>query len=110
MKANLTGAHIAGIIGTGAPVGEVRVSWLDTSRSGDGSERLSNGKIPQILSGSTIASAVMDDPSASRYIGRGDQVSGATFHFAAHSRIRVDGLLEKCELELGDNNAEIHRR
>ena len=105
-QANLTGARIAGITGTGAPVADVQVAWLDTSRSGDGSERLSNGKIPQILSGSAVTTSFSDDPSASRYIGPGDEVSGASFQFAPNARVRVDGLLERCELELG-NNAEI---
>jgi hypothetical protein len=97
--ANLTGARIANVIGTGTPVENVQVAWIDTSARGDGSERLTNGQIPALLSG---IAAKKSRPESERYIGRGDVVRAAKLSFAPGSRIHVDGLCERCHFTLGD--------
>jgi len=93
----LTGARIAHLVGTGNEVANVRVVWIDTSARGDGSERLQNGKIPQLLSGLRSGA----EPSGKRYIGHGDGLRDASLRFAPGTQIEIDGLLERCEIELG---------
>jgi uncharacterized protein YjbI with pentapeptide repeats len=93
----LTGARIAGITGTGTPIRDVAAVWIDTSVRGDGSKRLSNGKIPAILSGHGPAVS-----AGGRHIGRGDVLREAKLEFAAGAEIEIDGLLERCHIKLGD--------
>lgn len=95
----LTGARIAHAIGTGSPIENIQVLWLDTSTRGDGSERLSNGQIPALLSG---IAPITSEPTSNRYIGRGDVIRDANLRFAAGSKVEIHGLLERCEISLGD--------
>jgi uncharacterized protein YjbI with pentapeptide repeats len=97
--ATLTGAKVAGLVGTGMPIRDLRVLWVDTSRSGDRSERLSNGRIPAILTG---IEPKVEVPRHDRYLGRHDVVRDASFRFAAGARVVVDGILERCSVELGE--------
>lgn len=96
--ATLTGAKVAGLVGTGAPMPDVRVLWVDTSRLGDRSERVSNGRIPAILTG---IESQHDLPPKDRYIGPRDVIKDATLSFAADARVLVDGVLERCAIEIG---------
>jgi len=97
--ANMTGARIAHVVGTGTPVENVQVLWADTSSRGDGSERLTNGKIPLLLSGLT---PITSEAQGERYIGPGDVVREASLRFAEGARARIDGRCERCAIHLGD--------
>ena len=70
-KADLTGAKVAGLIGTGSPLADVLVSWLDTSEAGDGTGRITNGEIPGLLT-RPARSGRRDAPASRRYFGQGD--------------------------------------
>ncbi len=97
--ATLTGAKVAGLVGTGVPLRDVRVLWVDTSRLGDRSERLSNGRIPAILTG---IESKLEGPPKDRYIGPRDVMRDATLVFAPGARVFVDGVLERCGIEIGE--------
>jgi uncharacterized protein YjbI with pentapeptide repeats len=100
-KADLTGAKVAGLIGTGRPLGDVLVSWLDTSEAGDGTGRITNGEIPGLLSG-LRAQPGPTAPASRRYFGRGDVLKNATLEFEAGARIEIDSLFENCAINLGE--------
>ena len=100
-KADLTGAKVAGLIGTGRPLGDVLAAWLDISEAGDGTGRISNGEIPGILSG-LRAQAVAIAPAARRYFGHGDVLKNATLDFESGARVEIDSLFENCAINLGD--------
>lgn len=97
--ANLTGARIAHVVGTGTPVENVQVAWIDTSSRGDGSERLTNGKIPALLSGLAPAKS---RPDSERYLGVGDTLRDASLSVAAGARMQIDGVCERCGIHLGE--------
>jgi hypothetical protein len=78
-------------------VRNVRAAWIDRSPLGDLSQRLSNGQIPSILSG--LASS--EKGPTQRYFGVGDVLRDATLSFAAGTHVLIDGVLERCTLELG---------
>ncbi len=105
-RADLTGARIGHALGTGAPVHDVTVRWIDASSRGDGSERLTNGKIPALLSGMTPIGA---EGAVERYFGAGDVLRNASLGFAAGARVRIDGLLEGCTIHLGDDAELVDR-
>ena len=103
-KADFTGAKVAGLIGTGGPLGDVLVAWLDTSEAGDGTGRITNGEIPGLLSGlrKQVAAAPATAATSRRYFGRGDVLKNATLDFEAGARIEIDSLFENCAINVGD--------
>jgi uncharacterized protein YjbI with pentapeptide repeats len=101
-KADFTGAKVAGIIGTGTPLGDVLVAWLDTSEAGDGTGRITNGEIPGLLSGLRRQAVAAPAPASRRYFGRGDVLKNATLDFEAGARVEIDSLFENCAINVGD--------
>lgn len=97
----LTGAKAAGLIGTGAPLGVVDVTWLDLSPAGDGSGRVENGVIPSILSRGALAMPRTDEVRR-RYFGHGDVLRNATLQFDAGARVEIDSLFQNCTINLGE--------
>jgi uncharacterized protein YjbI with pentapeptide repeats len=100
-KADFSGAKVAGLIGTGAPLGDVTASWVDTSEAGDGTGRISNGEIPALLTG-LRAVVVATAPASRRYFGHGDVLKNATLDFEAGARVEIDSLFENCAINLGE--------
>jgi hypothetical protein len=80
-------------------VSGVVVQWIDASSRGDGSERLTNGQIPALLSG---VEPIAAENGSARYLGEGDVLRNALLKFAPGARVRIDGLLVGCTIELGD--------
>jgi uncharacterized protein YjbI with pentapeptide repeats len=102
VKVKLTGAKAAGIIGTGAPLGdEVDVTWLDLSPTGDGTQRVENGVIPALLTGMRVLVPV-DETARRRYFGRGDILRNATLSFDSSARVEIDSLFQNCTIQLGE--------
>jgi uncharacterized protein YjbI with pentapeptide repeats len=99
-KADFTGAKVAGLIGTGKPLGEVLVAWLDTSDAGDGTGRITNGEIPGLLSG--LRRQAPPVAPSRRYFGHGDVLKNATLDFEAGARVEIDSLFENCAINVGD--------
>jgi uncharacterized protein YjbI with pentapeptide repeats len=97
-----TGAKVLGLIGTGQPVRKVRASWVDVSPDGDESERAENGHFGALLSGTPTVVVPQVNRGETRYIGIGDRLAKAELSFAAHSRVEIEGLLEDCDIRLGD--------
>jgi hypothetical protein len=99
---DFTGAKVVGLIGTGQPVRKVRASWVDVSPHGDQSERATNGHIGALLAGTPTVVMPAVNRGDTRYIGIGDRLSRAELAFAPNSRVEIEGLLEDCEIKLGE--------
>jgi uncharacterized protein YjbI with pentapeptide repeats len=98
----LTGASVVGLVGTGAPLGQVLADWVDASADGDGSEPISNGQIRSLLGGKPrIELQDTEIAGLRRYFGVGDGLKGAELRFAAGALVEVDAVLERCLIELG---------
>ena len=100
--AQLTGARIAGMIGTGNELGHLEVEWVDNSRDGDGSAKLTDGEIPALLAGREAKPTKTQVAPNTRYFGRGDVMRGATLQFESSVRVEADSVFEDCTLELGE--------
>jgi len=98
--ARLTGAKIGGMVGTGMPVEEVEAAWLDTSLAGDGSQRVSNGEIPDLL---FHGSAQRGASTRKRYFGAGDVIRNATLEFAEDAKVEIESRFEHCSIRIGRN-------
>ena len=89
------------MIGTGAPLVDVMVAWLDTSTAGDGTGRITNGEIPLLLTG-LRPTEERTAPASRRYFGRGDALRNATLDFEPGARVEIDSLFENCIINLGE--------
>jgi hypothetical protein len=96
----LTGAKVAGLVGTGVPLGAIDVSWLDLSPAGDGTQRVENGVIPSVLMVGAVAPAP-SDATRRRYFGRGDVLRNATLQFDAGAQVEIDSLFQHCTINVG---------
>ena len=100
--AKLTGAKIGGMVGTGIVVEEVEAQWIDTSLSGDGSQRVTNGEIPRLLS--TGSSSQRASAGARKhYFGPGDVIRDAVIEFADGARVEIESRFERCSITIGPN-------
>jgi hypothetical protein len=96
----LTGAKVAGLIGTGAALDPgLEAAFLDPSPEGDGAARLNAGEIPFLLSG--FVAGEIGGGKNRRYFGRGDILRDATLAFDGGARVEVDSLFENCLITLG---------
>ena len=97
--AHLTGAKVAGLVGTGQPLGSIEVTWLDLSPAGDGTQRVENGVIPSVLTVGAVQLAVED--TRRRYFGRGDVLRNATLQFDSSAKVEIDSLFQNCTINVG---------
>src|SRR4029078_8757956 len=88
--AKLTGAKVAGLTGTGAPLGEVQAGWVGTIAGGDGTGRVSNGEISSLLSGLGASVGATAPAGPRRYFGHGDVLRNATPDFPPGARLQSD--------------------
>ncbi|HEU4729147.1 MAG TPA: hypothetical protein VFT22_14680, partial [Kofleriaceae bacterium] len=98
--AHLTGAKVAGLVGTGMPLGAIEVGWLDLSPAGDGTQRIENGVIPSVLTTGAITFSVAEE-TRRRYFGRGDVLRNATLQFDGGAQVEIDSLFQNCTINVG---------
>jgi len=100
----MTGAKVAGLVGTGAPLDGVEVLWVDMSPAGDGSQRVENGVISSALTGIATRPIVN---VRDRYFGRGDVLRDARLHFDSGAKVEIDSLFQNCTIQIGDDTEVI---
>jgi uncharacterized protein YjbI with pentapeptide repeats len=97
-ETKVTGARIAGIVGTGAPVGAVNAEWVDASHENDGpSKRVTGNDVIALLSGAATAVG-----GSKRFFGKGDVLRNAALEFDAGASVEVESLFEGCTITLND--------
>src|SRR5262249_52754164 len=101
--ATLTGAKVAGIAAAGAVFVGLVAEWVDDSREGDGSKRVSGGDVLALLTGPAPAAPppppVRGD--AVRYFGQGDVLRNATLEFGEGIKVQIESRFEHCSIGLG---------
>jgi uncharacterized protein YjbI with pentapeptide repeats len=96
---SLTGAKIHRADFADATFSDVRADFLDRSRDGDDSERITFAAFLQSLQHP-------DEPAPNagrRYIGATDVLKNAEFDFGDGAEVQVDGRLEGCSITLAPN-------
>jgi uncharacterized protein YjbI with pentapeptide repeats len=103
LGANLTGAKIGGLLSADAVLEGMVVDWVDDSRDGDGSRRVSGAAALSILAGKAPAPSVPPPPrgQAVRYFGQGDVLRNATLEFGEGIKVQIDSRFEQCSIALG---------
>ncbi len=103
LGATLTGARVGGLVCADASLDGLVAEWVDDSRDGDGSRRVSGAAALAIFSGKAPAPSVPPPPrgQAVRYFGQGDVLRNATLEFGEGIRVQIDSRFEQCSIALG---------
>jgi len=92
-----TGAKLFGTLTKDAVLESVAADWLDGSKGGDGTKRISGEDVAAFLAGKLTPGA-----AATRYFGEGDVLRDATLEFGEGSAVEIDSRFEKCNISLGE--------
>ena len=90
---------VAGLIGAGASLADIRAEWLDTSAEGDGSKRVAKAMVAPVLSGRPHRAE--QGAMSKRYFGRGDVLRNASLEFGDGAIVEIESLFEQCTISLG---------
>jgi hypothetical protein len=79
------------------------VDWVDDSRDGDSSRRVTGAAAIGLFSGKAPAPSVPPPPrgQAVRYFGQGDVLRNATLEFGEGVKVQIDSRFEQCSIALG---------
>jgi hypothetical protein len=100
--ASFTGAKLNGIVGTGAPIRNVRAEWVDASIDGNGSRKAHGDEVTALLMGRVEAPIEVPVAANKRFFGRGDVLRDAKLEFGAGAYVEIESVFERCTISLGE--------
>jgi uncharacterized protein YjbI with pentapeptide repeats len=93
----LTGAKVAGLIGTGTNWPSVTAEWVDASPTGTGTKRVPKANVLPQLTGQLVAAT----GGMKRYFGQGDVLRNASLSFDEGATVEIESRFEQCSITLG---------